>query len=115
MMEYLFSYGTLQNEKVQKELYGRILSGSGDTLRGFKTSSIEIQDEFFLSRGEQKYQLVANISNDKNDAIKGTVFEITEKELLLTDKYEPGGYKRIQVELESGKKAWTYVTIHVGV
>jgi gamma-glutamylcyclotransferase (GGCT)/AIG2-like uncharacterized protein YtfP len=109
MKEYLFSYGTLQKEKVQIELFGRILQGSGDRLRGYKATAIEIRDESFLLKGEQKNQQTAIISKDKNDSIKGTVFEITEEELLAADKYEPDGYKRINVVLESGKEAWIYV------
>ena len=109
MKEYLFSYGTLQKEKVQVELFGRILQGSGDMLRGYKAAAIEIRDESFLSKGEQKNQQTAIISKDKNDSIKGTVFEITEEELFAADKYEPDGYKRIKVVLESGKEAWIYV------
>lgn len=111
MKEYLFSYGTLQKEKVQIELFGRILEGTGDTLRGYKISTIEITDESFLSKGGQKNQLTAIISKDKNDSIEGTVFEITEEELLLADKYEPDGYKRVTVVLASGKQAWVYVTV----
>jgi gamma-glutamylcyclotransferase (GGCT)/AIG2-like uncharacterized protein YtfP len=111
MKEWLFSYGTLQKEKVQTELFGRILQGSGDTLRGYRISAIEIKDESFLSKGEQKHQLTAIISKDKNDSIKGTVFEVTEEELFLADKYEPGNYKRIMVALESGKEAWIYVAV----
>jgi len=106
--QYLFSYGTLQKEKVQIELFGRILQGSGDTLIGYKVSTIEIKDESFLLKGEQKYQLTAVISKD-NDNIKGTVFEITEEELRLADKYEPVNYKRVKVVLESGKEAWVYI------
>ena len=108
MNQYLFSYGTLQKEKVQIELFGRILQGSGDTLIGYKVSTIEIKDESFLLKGEQKYQLTAVISKD-NDNIKGTVFEITEEELRLADKYEPVNYKRVKVVLESGKEAWVYI------
>ena len=108
MNQYLFSYGTLQKEKVQIELFGRILQGSGDTLIGYKVSTIEIKDESFLLKGEQKYQLTAVISKD-NDNIKGTVFEITEEELHLADKYEPVNYKRVKVVLESGKEAWIYI------
>jgi hypothetical protein len=66
----------LQKEKVQIELFGRILQGSGDTLRGYKVSGIEIKDELFLSKGEQKYQLTAIVSKDKNDIIKGTVLRL---------------------------------------
>ena len=108
MNQFLFSYGTLQKEKVQIELFGRILQGSGDTLIGYKVSTIEIKDESFLLKGEQKYQLTAVISKD-NDNIKGTVFEITEEELRLADKYEPVNYKRVKVVLESGKEAWIYI------
>lgn len=108
MNQYLFSYGTLQKEKVQIELFGRILQGSGDTLIGYKVSTIEIKDESFLLKGEQKYQLTAGISKD-NDNIKRTVFEITEEELRLADKYEPVNYKRVKVVLESGKEAWIYI------
>jgi len=106
--QYLFSYGTLQKQKVQIELFGRILQGSGDTLIGYKVSTIEIKDESFLLKGEQKYQLTAVISKD-NDNIKGTVFEITEEELRLANKYEPVNYKRVKVVLESGKEAWIYI------
>ena len=108
MNQYLFSYGTLQKEKVQIELFGRILQGSGDTLIGYKVSTIEIKDESFLLKGEQKYQLTAVISKN-NDNIKGTVFEITEEELRLADKYEPVNYNRVKVVLESGKGAWIYL------
>jgi gamma-glutamylcyclotransferase (GGCT)/AIG2-like uncharacterized protein YtfP len=111
MNEYLFSYGTLQKEKVQIDLFGRILQGSGDTLRGYSVSVIEIKDESFLSKGEEKFQQTAIISKNKKDSIKGTVFEITGEELFLADKYEPDNYKRIKVVLESGKEAWIYVAV----
>jgi gamma-glutamylcyclotransferase (GGCT)/AIG2-like uncharacterized protein YtfP len=111
MNNCLFSYGTLQNEEVQLKLFGRVFKGSADTLQGYKTAAIEITDEAFLSKGEQKNQLTAIISEDKNDSIKGMAFEITEGELLLADKYEPVGYRRIKVTLASGKEAWIYVAV----
>ena len=108
MKEYLFSYGTLQTDKVQMELFGRVLVGAKDILKGYKVSSIEITDESFLSTGAQNVQRIAILSNDKKDMIEGTVFEISEEELLLTDKYEPDNYTRVNVMLESGKQAWVY-------
>ena len=111
MKEWLFSYGTLQNEETQKKIFGRILKGTADTLSGYSISTIEIKDENFLSKGEQKYQHTAIASKYKNDNINGTVFEITGDELLLTDIYEPDGYTRIKVMLASGKKAWIYVAV----
>ncbi|MDQ3683464.1 MAG: gamma-glutamylcyclotransferase [Bacteroidota bacterium] len=96
MKEIIFSYGTLQKDKVQLKLFGRLLNGTKDTLKGFKLSSIEIKDESFLSRGELKFQLIAMPSTDKNDFIEGTVLEISEDELFLADKYEPEAYKELK-------------------
>ena len=110
MNELLFSYGTLQKEKTQKELFGRILQGSADTLKGYKVSPIEIKDEKFLAKGEQKNQLTAIVSTNEKDNIKGTALELTKEELLLADKYEPDGFTRIKIVLESGKQAWIYIT-----
>ena len=114
MKEQLFSYGTLQKEEVQMNLFGRILHGEADNLSGYKVCTIEIRDESFLSKGEGKYQQTLVISKDKNDLIKGTVFEITGEELLLADKYEPENYARISVVLESGKEAWIYTAVETG-
>lgn len=107
MKENLFSYGTLQKEKVQMELFGRLLTGTKDSLKGYKLSSIEIKDESFLAKGEENIQQTVTRSKD-NDIIEGTVFEISEEELFLADKYEPENYKRVKVVLGSGKEAWIY-------
>ena len=111
MGEYLFSYGTLQQEKTQLELFGRILKGSTDELRGYKIATVEITDEKFLAKGEEKFQKTLVHTGNKNDAVKGTVFEITHEELLLCDKYEPGNYKRIKAKLESGREVWIYTAV----
>ena len=109
--EFIFSYGTLQQEKVQVELFGRLLQGSPDVLEGYRLRTIEITDESFLSKGEERLQQTLVISNDKNDRVHGTVFEVTEGELLQADNYEPDGYKRTKVILNSGKKAWIYLAV----
>ena len=108
MTEYIFSYGTLQEDRVQLQLFGRILDGTRDILKGYKISDIEIDGDSFLSKGEQKYQRTAIISNDMEDSIEGMVFEVSGDELPLADEYEPEPYKRIKVKLESGKLAWLY-------
>jgi hypothetical protein len=113
MKEYLFSYGTLQKDITQLKLFGRLLNGAKDILKGYKFSPIEVTDKAFLSKGEEKIQLTVTPSQDKEDIIHGTVFEISEEELLLADKYEPDNYKRIQIELETGKKAWIYAAMKI--
>jgi len=111
MRDYLFSYGTLQKEKTQLDLFGRRLNGYKDVLRGYKLSPIEITDEKFLEKGEQKMQLTIIATNKRTDNIEGTALEVTEEELLNADKYEPDNYKRIKVTLESGTEAWIYAAI----
>lgn len=112
MKEYLFSYGTLQKDKVQLELFGRLLHGTKDILEGYKVSSIEIKDEAFLAKGEEKYQQTLIPTKDNTDIIEGTVFEVSTKELHQADKYEPVNYTRILVALRSGKEAWIYTANH---
>ncbi len=101
----------LQKEKVQLDLFGRLLHGTNDLLEGYRLSSIEIKDESFLAKGEAKQHQTLIASNDKAHKIEGTVFEISAEELLLADKYEPANYQRRQVMLLSGNKAWVYVAL----
>jgi gamma-glutamylcyclotransferase (GGCT)/AIG2-like uncharacterized protein YtfP len=112
MSELLFSYGTLQKEKVQLELFGKTLHGLTDVLSGYRTVQIEIKDQAVLSTSEQRYHLIAVPSNDKNDFINGIVLELTEEELHIADEYETEDYKRIRAMLESGKESWVYVAMN---
>ena len=111
MAEYLFSYGTLQQEKTQLRLFGRILKGKLDILSAYKISTIEITDKMFLAKGEEKFQKTLVQTGNKNNKVKGMVFEISNEELLQCDKYEPNNYKRIKVVLKSGKEAWIYIIV----
>jgi len=104
-----FSYGTLQNEKTQGEIFGRLLHGHKDILNGYKIATIEIKDPAFLAKGEDKYQRTLEASGNRQDAIEGTAFEISDEELALADKYEPENYKRVKVTLQSGTAAWIYL------
>ena len=109
MSELLFSYGTLQKQKVQLELFGRTLSGTLDVLKGYKLATIEIKDENVLSKSEQKYHLIAVPSNDKKDFIEGIALEVLMEEVLRADEYETEDYKRIKVRLASGRESWVYI------
>ena len=111
MKEHLFSYGTLQKEKVQMELFGRTLQGTKDTVRGYRISTIEIKDESVVSKSEQSLHLIA-VGSTPNDKIDGMVLELTSQELITADSYETDDYKRVKVTLESGKQAWIYVAAH---
>ena len=108
-MENLFSYGTLQLEKVRLDTFGRQLQGQADALVGFKQSFVKIEDAAVIaSSGLTEHPVILQTDNPA-DVIDGTVFEISLAELLRADEYEVEDYKRVSVVLRSGKKAWVYV------
>ncbi len=108
-MPLLFSYGTLQKEKVQLDSFGRLLHGEKDTLPGYRIEMLRITDEAVLASSQQAYHPIAISSEDPYDSLQGMVFEITEEELLAADRYEVSDYTRVAVTLASGKEAWVYV------
>lgn len=109
MKHLLFSYGTLQFEKVQLESFGRILIGNPDQLYAYKLEQLIVKDAMVLQRSGESSHPIAVPTDNKEDFIAGTVFEITDEELAQSDAYEVSDYKRIAVNLASNKKAWIYV------
>lgn len=75
MPDYLFSYGTLQQEKTQHQLFGRQLTGAFDQLPGYIIQEIIITDELFLSRGEDAFQHIATPSTNAGDMVIGIALE----------------------------------------
>jgi gamma-glutamylcyclotransferase (GGCT)/AIG2-like uncharacterized protein YtfP len=109
-MNLLFSYGTLQDERVQLSTFGRLLHGHSDELVGFEPSLVRIEDPQVAAVSGRTHH--ANVTfNGRNDSrVTGTVFEVTDAELDAADRYEqPAAYKRIAARLASGKEAWVYV------
>lgn len=107
--EYLFSYGTLRLENVQRETFGRLLEGKKDKLVGYFKSMVEIKDEDVVKTSGETHHPIVKPSENTDDFVDGTVFQITALELAHADKYEVDAYVRIAVELESGISAWVYV------
>tara|TARA_R110002096_G_scaffold28336_13_gene85945 strand:+ start:3984 stop:4334 length:351 start_codon:yes stop_codon:yes gene_type:complete len=106
----LFSYGTLQLEQVQQQTYGRLLTGSKDTLQGYKLDKLEIIDHEVLKTSNQQFHPIAIKTGKPTDCVNGRIFELTEQELLDTDKYEVADYTRVLETFLSGKKAWIYIS-----
>ena len=48
-MPRLFSYGTLQEERVQLSTFGRRLEGHRDELVGFERSTVKITDPYLAA------------------------------------------------------------------
>ncbi len=98
-MEYLFTYGTLQDLQVQEYIFGRILKGQPDFLFGFKRFENAVYD---------RYPIVLQTQNEK-DKVAGTVYEVSVVDLKKADIYETSAYKREKFHLESGVVAWVYI------
>ena len=96
-MEKLFTYGTIRNPRVQKRLLGETINGTPDSIKGYCKSKISIE-------GEQ-YPV---LKPKPKSSVRGTVLEVSKKELKILDDYETDAYKRSEVRLASGHHAWTY-------
>jgi gamma-glutamylcyclotransferase (GGCT)/AIG2-like uncharacterized protein YtfP len=99
-MPRLFSYGSLQQPAVQLKVLGRPLAGTADQIVGF--------ERVLVRRGTQ--QLSNVIRNGRAASrVAGTVFDISDEELIVVDAYEAGdSYVRTPAALASGGEAWLY-------
>jgi gamma-glutamylcyclotransferase (GGCT)/AIG2-like uncharacterized protein YtfP len=105
----LFSYGTLRQENVQLASFGRLLTGSPDALPGYASTMVEITDPDVVAKSGMKFHPMVVETGDPSHEVPGTLFLITEAELAAADAYEVSDYKRVEVSLRSGTRAWVYV------
>ena len=105
----LFSYGTLQLERVQLSTFGRRLHGTPDAMVGYRLEPVEITDPDVIAISGTNMHTNLVLSDDPADAVEGTVFEITTAELAAADDYEVDEYQRISVRLRSGIEAFVYI------
>jgi hypothetical protein len=105
----LFSYGTLQLERVQVATFGRRLHGVPDALAGYRLQPIEITDPEVIAISGSSTHTNLVLSEDPADEVPGTVFEITPTDLAAADEYEVDGYERVSVRLRSGVEAYVYI------
>jgi len=105
----LFSYGTLQDAAVQRATFGRILSGSQDALPGYALLRVKVADPAVVAISGESWHPIIKRTGQASDAVAGTVFEITQDELLKADAYEVDDYRRVSVTLATGTRAWAYV------
>jgi len=109
-MPLLFSYGTLQQEDVQLSTFGRLLQGQRDDLPGFEQSLVRIEDPQLAAATGRTHHANVTFNGNNDNHVSGTVFEITDAELVAADRYEQlAAYKRVTAVLTSGKQAWLYV------
>jgi gamma-glutamylcyclotransferase (GGCT)/AIG2-like uncharacterized protein YtfP len=104
-MPLLFSYGTLQEERVQMATFGRRLRGERDEL-----SLVEIEDPQAAAACGRTHHANLTFNGRADSRVSGTAFDVTDAELAAADEYErPANYSRRLVTLGSGRQAWVYV------
>ncbi|WP_323119620.1 gamma-glutamylcyclotransferase family protein [Burkholderia alba] len=106
----LFSYGTLQDTAVQLANFGRALNGTPDAMLGYTQSWVAITDPAVLAASGKTHHPIVRPGPDPAEEIPGMVFELTADELAAADRYEVSDYRRVSVQLKSGRTAWVYVS-----
>lgn len=114
-MPLLFSYGTLQQKNVQLANFGRELTGQTAILPGYILGTVTITDERVLRESGKAVHPILCYTGKHNDEISGTVFTLTEQELLQADDYEVAEYKRVSATLNNGTVCWIYAAANAAV
>ena len=100
----LFSYGTLQHHDIQQSLFKRKLNGTAEKLLGYTLGNISLPE----NHPQAQSYLIAIYTGNKEDIVEGVGYTIYKSELPQIDEYEGPAYKRVEVTLQSGKKALVY-------
>ena len=108
-MEKLFSYGTLQLENVQRDTFGRVLTGNKDILEKYVISKIKITDQKVIESSGTDIHPILEYTGNETDFVEGILFEVTQEELISADEYEVDDYKRTKVTFKSGKTGFVYL------
>jgi gamma-glutamylcyclotransferase (GGCT)/AIG2-like uncharacterized protein YtfP len=109
MMEYLFSYGTLCEAKVQQAVFGHPVPGTPDAVVGFRLVEVAITDPRAIAISGRAIHTIIDPSPDDVDQVEGQVLSLSEADLAAADAYEDAAYQRVQARLRSGGAAWVYV------
>ena len=96
---------------MQRANFGRELAGREDRLPGYAVRMVAITDPEVLRVSGQTHHPIVVETDDPADGVPGTVFEVTDEELVAADGYEVDDYRRVMVSLASGVRAWVYVAL----
>jgi len=108
-MAKLFSYGTLQFKQVQLDTFGRLLKGKKDILREYRVNKIEITDPEVIKSSGTNIHPILEYTGDKQDFVEGTIYTLSDQEILKADTYEVDDYKRKELKFDSGILAFVYL------
>ena len=110
-MQFLFSYGTLQEARVQMSTLGRRLEGTKDELVGCEPAFVPIEDPAIAAATGRTHHANVLFNGNEKSRVPGMVFEVSDAELANLDAYEARfAYERVAGMLASGRLAWLYVS-----
>ena len=107
--ELLFSYGTLRQSEVQRDVFGRELDGRPAAIVGYDLDYVTITDPRVIAASGSERHPILKPTDRADAAIEGTVYAVSEDDLAAADDYEVDDYERVAVPLRSGDQAWVYV------
>ena len=106
--QWLFSYGTLRQPEVQRELFGRVVESVPDVLPGYRLDLLPILDAQVIAlSGSDVHPILRR--GVREDEVVGSALRLAAQDLTRADSYEVSDYVRIAVVLQSGKRAFVYV------
>ena len=108
-VENLFSYGSLREKSVQREVFGHLLEGVSDAIVGYRLGSVTITDQKSIAISGTAAHQILEPTGRESDKIEGMLFQLSARDLELADSYEDAAYQRVRVRLRSGTDAWVYV------
>ncbi|WP_062354190.1 gamma-glutamylcyclotransferase family protein [Herbidospora yilanensis] len=98
-MIFLFSYGSLQLERVQLARFGRRLEGRPDALPNHRLTTVKMPGG-----------TVPIVQRSPGEEVLGVIYQLGAEELAAADAYEGVEYARRLVTLKSGVTAWVYLS-----
>ena len=96
-MTQMFVYGTLMKEKTREMVLGYKVPVEEDVLEDYEV----VPHSVFL--------IYPTIKKANKKGVDGYVFDVPDNEIPKIDMYESGLYKKIEVILQSGTVALTYI------
>ena len=96
-MTQIFVYGTLKDEQIRKMVLGYDVPAEEDVLENYEV----VPHSVFL--------IYPTIKKAKGKGTDGYVFDVQEESIPILVRYESGLYKNIEVILQSGTVALSYI------
>ena len=129
-MPLMFAYGTLVDDITRQAVLNKKVNAEKDQLKIEKSEAENKYNQLLLEHNNLKkklktlekdtlknfektphkyFEIYPTIRKAEDKTVEGVVFPVTVMDLVSLDRYETHYYKKIKVNLESGKEALAYI------